>query len=592
MEYLRKRPSHAKVRIGALTVATAAALYEGIGSGATAPLTASLCLFAAGAALAWRRSGSGLMIRFAPAFILAGWIAFSPAAGLWIGLAALVVQPVAVAGMAGRPGVEAVAATVALLGTYGTACLLKPGEPDGSGLQTAILAPVLYLVLAGLALGCAWLLRDRSTSRSTVNDARSALHTGFLEMLNIPMAWILASYLEPIFRPGSLLLLASLILLGAWGLRKLAQARSELQTANDALAARVSELATLHSIGREIVSSLDLQKVFIIVERECRKILDISRFSISLTEPASGVLENVYQHTRGKSGGRGGKVRRVEKWVAAEKRGMRIGHGADELVRRGLRHAGGTGDFPSTLAVPLIVEERIVGVLMVQSVLRDAYDEHHLAVLTTIAQQAAVAIENARHYRMATVDSLTGVSLREYFFRRVREEHHRASRYHSRFALLMIDLDGFKEINDSHGHQVGDRYLNLLGAEIRSHLRAADLACRYGGDEFCILLPETGFEGAHTIAERLRRAIAGLTLSTNGEPARATVSIGMAMFPDHGADSLSSLLKHADQALYRAKRQGKDQVLPYTPRTGRPAVRRPGPVSPPRNIRRAGRTDR
>jgi len=406
------------------------------------------------------------------------------------------------------------------------------------------------------------------------------------------LAWFLASYMVPVFRPGPFLLFSCLILLGAWALRKLALVRTELQSANDSLAARVGELATLHSIGREIVSSLNLQKVFIIVERECRKILDISRFSISLTDPATGNLENVYSHTRGELGGPGGTVRRIEKWVAVEKRGMRIGRGQDELVRRGLPNAGGVGDFPSTLAVPLIVEERVVGVLMVQSVLPAAYDEHHLAVLTTIAQQAAVAIENARHYRMATVDSLTGVSLRDYFFQRVKEEHNRASRYHSPFALLMIDLDGFKAINDAHGHQVGDHYLSLLGTVIRSHLRTADLACRYGGDEFCILLPETGFEGARTIAERLRQAIANLNVSTDGETAATTASIGMAIFPEHGAENLSTLLKHADQALYRAKRRGKDQVLPFAARANRPPARSRGPESPERNGRRAERTVR
>jgi diguanylate cyclase (GGDEF)-like protein len=285
-------------------------------------------------------------------------------------------------------------------------------------------------------------------------------------------------------------------------------------------------------------------------------------------------------------------VRRLEKWVAAEKRGMRIGHGQDELTRRGVRHAGGPGNYPSTLAVPLIVEERVVGVLMVQSVLRDAYDEHHLAVLTTIAQQAAVAIENARNYRMATVDSLTGVSLRDYFFQRVKEEHHRASRYSSRFALLMIDLDGFKAINDAFGHQVGDRYLSLLGMEIRTHLRSADIACRYGGDEFCVLLPETGFEGARTIAERLRHAVANLSIELDGESAATTASIGMAIFPEHGADSLASLLKHADQALYRAKRQGKNQVLPFAPRQDRPVVKSGRPEPEERTVRPAGRNVR
>ncbi len=532
------------------------------------------------------------MIRFAPAFILAAWMALSPASGLWVGLAALLVNPSGITGLVSRRSANTLALTAALLATYAAALkYLSPGTPV-LPVPSLIQAPVLYLILSGMAVGSGWFLLGILERSPALPGGLFSVHAAFIELLNIPLAWILASYVVPVLRLGPFLLFSCLILLGAWAMRRLALVRAELQNTNDALAARVSELATLHSIGREIVSSLDLQKVFIIVERECRKILDISRFSIALTEPAAGELKNVYHHTRGKAGGHGGAVRRIEKWVAAEKRGMRIGRGQDELVRRGLRQAAGGGDYPSILAVPLIVEERVVGVLMVQSILASAYDEHHLAVLTTIAQQAAVAIENARNYRMATVDSLTGVSLRDYFFRRVREEHHRASRYNSRFALLMIDLDGFKKINDAHGHQVGDRYLSLLGSEIRSHLRSADLACRYGGDEFCILLPETGFEGAQTIAERLRQSIAKLSVTANGDVAVTTASIGLAIFPEHGGESLSSLLKHADQALYRAKRQGKNQVLPFAPRTERPPTRTRRPEPPERTARRVGRNVR
>ena len=583
-------------RIGAVTLAVVAALaatvQEGGNTGRDLPVALALCLFAGISAGAWTGSERGHVLRFAPAFVLAAWIALSPAAGVWVCIAALAVNPSGITGLISRRSANTVAVTAAILGTYGAARLFAGSSTEIESVPAAIQAPVLYLIFAGLALCCGWVLLGILERSPAPPGGRFPFHGVFLEMLNIPLALLLVSYIDPVLRPWPFLLFSCLILLGALALRKLAMVRAELQSSNDALAARVSELATLHSIGREIVSSLDLQKVFIIVERECRKIIDISRFSIALTVPGTGKLENVYFHTRGESGGTGGAVRRIEQWVAAEKRGMRIGHGQDELTQRGLRNAGGTGDYPSTLAVPLIVEERVVGVLMVQSVLRAAYDEHHLAVLTTIAQQAAVAIENARNYRMATVDSLTGVSLRDYFFQRVREEHHRASRYHSRFALLMIDLDGFKAINDAHGHQIGDRYLSLLGSEIRSHLRSADLACRYGGDEFCILLPETGFEGAQTIAERLRHAIANLKLELDGETAATTVSIGMAIFPEHGSESLSSLLRHADQALYRAKRQGKDRVLPFEPRQRGPAARTRRPEPPERSARPAGRNVR
>jgi two-component system, cell cycle response regulator len=217
----------------------------------------------------------------------------------------------------------------------------------------------------------------------------------------------------------------------------------------------------------------------------------------------------------------------------------------------------------SILAVPLLVGERVVGVLSVQSRRASAYDDHHLSALATIAQQAAVAVENARHYTLATIDSLTGLHLRDYFFRRFDEEYKRAKRYAGTFSVLMLDLDGFKDINDRQGHLAGDRYLRALGSAIKMRMRGADLACRYGGDEFCILLPETDLAGARPIAERLRLALARLVVEVEGASLRTTVSIGIASYPDHDTGEIKGLLLRADQALYQAKRSGRDRVVPF-----------------------------
>jgi diguanylate cyclase (GGDEF)-like protein len=186
-----------------------------------------------------------------------------------------------------------------------------------------------------------------------------------------------------------------------------------------------------------------------------------------------------------------------------------------------------------------------------------------MSVLATIAQQAAVAVENARHYALATIDSLTGLHLRDYFFRRFEEEYTRAKRYSGAFSILMLDLDGFKEINDRQGHLAGDRYLRALGAAIKGRMRGADLACRYGGDEFCVLLPETDLAGARPIAERLRQALAHLVVDVDDASLRTTVSIGIASYPEHDTGEIKGLLLRADQALYQAKRAGRDRVVPF-----------------------------
>jgi diguanylate cyclase (GGDEF)-like protein len=178
-------------------------------------------------------------------------------------------------------------------------------------------------------------------------------------------------------------------------------------------------------------------------------------------------------------------------------------------------------------------------------------------------------MENARHHEMATIDSLTRLFLRDYFFRRLEEEYERARRYRGSFALLMMDLDTFKEINDDHGHLAGDRYLRALGAVVRDRLRAADLACRYGGDEFCLLLPETDAAGALAFGERVRAAVSDLVVEGEGFRLRTTISVGVAFFPEHDTGDLRDLLLRADQALYQAKRAGRNRVVPFAARSER-----------------------
>jgi diguanylate cyclase (GGDEF)-like protein len=128
----------------------------------------------------------------------------------------------------------------------------------------------------------------------------------------------------------------------------------------------------------------------------------------------------------------------------------------------------------------------------------------------------------------------------------------------------MLDLDGFREINDRHGFHAGDRYLRAVGRAVAAQLRRADLGCRYGGDEFAVLLPETAAPGARVIAERMRGAIAALVVAVDGAALRGTVSIGVAAYPEHEAGESRLLVLRADHALYQAKRGGRDRVVPFS----------------------------
>jgi diguanylate cyclase (GGDEF)-like protein len=363
--------------------------------------------------------------------------------------------------------------------------------------------------------------------------------------------------------------LPALVLLAAGplaytALSRLARTRRHLRRVEDDLSRRNTELATLHAIGREIVSSFRPDRVFATVERECRKIFEFDCSLIVLLDRSTGAAYTTLRHRRRRSIEVSSDlpVQPLARWVWEEKRGKRI----DDVTRIAsdspLRGEWLAAGIRSLLLAPLLVDGEVVGLLALQSERAAQYDDHQLGLLTTIAQQAAIVIESARHYELATVDSLTGLYVRDYFFSRLDEEDERARRYGGSFAVLMVDLDGFKEINDRNGHLAGDHYLREISRVIRDQLRAADIACRYGGDEFCLLLPQTGPIGARAIAERIRAAVSRRIVGVEGLALRTTVSIGLAVYPDHDAGDLRGLMRKADEAMYRAKRSGRDRVVP------------------------------
>ena len=185
-----------------------------------------------------------------------------------------------------------------------------------------------------------------------------------------------------------------------------------------------------------------------------------------------------------------------------------------------------------------------------------------------LALQSAAAIENALLYantvKLATTDSLTGLTNRRVFMEELTKETARSSRYHRSFSLLMVDIDHFKWVNDTHGHQSGDAVLRSMGDILKEQLRIVDLVARYGGEEFAILLPETDASGGKLVGDRLRGAIAQTPfLLPDGKEIGLTVSIGIASFP-LCARIPSDLIKRADQAMYVSKDVGRNQAHLYS----------------------------
>ncbi|GAP61870.1 hypothetical protein ARMA_0293 [Ardenticatena maritima] len=183
-------------------------------------------------------------------------------------------------------------------------------------------------------------------------------------------------------------------------------------------------------------------------------------------------------------------------------------------------------------------------------------DENDRDVIAALAAQAASALQNAF---MATTDELTGLMNRRAFFEQARREFKRAKRYNKPLAAIMIDLDHFKQVNDTYSHAVGDQVLSEVALRIRETVRTLDIVGRYGGEEIAVVAPETSLEGAIQLAERLRQNIALEPIETSAGPIRVTVSVGVAALTPEMM-LLEQLLHAADEKLYVAKAEGRNRV--------------------------------
>ena len=227
----------------------------------------------------------------------------------------------------------------------------------------------------------------------------------------------------------------------------------------------------------------------------------------------------------------------------------------------------------SIACIPMVVFNDVIGVINVTNKRHDKnFTDEDVEMLKAVADQAAVAINKAQLWDMAVTDSLTGLFVRRYFLVKLQEELHRAERYNNILAVIMADLDRFKNINDTYGHDVGDRALKAIGKFLQQNIRDVDVVARYGGEEFVIMVPEAGNDAALILAERLRKQM--LELKIKDLPP-ITVSLGIATFPNDGSD-IEDLIKKADAAMYAAKRAGRNRVVKYTPDI--PLVRESNPV--------------
>jgi diguanylate cyclase (GGDEF)-like protein len=222
---------------------------------------------------------------------------------------------------------------------------------------------------------------------------------------------------------------------------------------------------------------------------------------------------------------------------------------------------------PWRALLPLGVGEEAVGILQVA--FERAIDSSGLAQLNEMGQALAVAVRNGLLFektrRLTFTDDLTALYNSRFMALYLDRELKRCRRARSSLTLLFMDLDGFKNVNDSHGHLAGSRTLVEVGAALEKTVRDADVLIRYGGDEFVIVFPETPLSGGLVIAEKIRQVIGATNfLAAHKIEARVSASIGIAAYPET-ADDVRSLISSADQAMYRAKALGKNRVVVASP---------------------------
>jgi len=333
---------------------------------------------------------------------------------------------------------------------------------------------------------------------------------------------------------------------------------------------RARHLAFLNNISKMAISSEDAEQMMADIVREIQKNFHYDHIGIGIMDYATKDIEI-----------------KAEAGATSQSLGRRIPVGTGVLgkvARTGIsalvqnagpgQLAGVVPQSRAVLCLPILFSETLLGVLNVESHSENAFAPQDVLILNTLADLLATALHNSfvfqKLQQQSITDGLTGIKTRRYFWEALSSEWKRASRSGRPFSVVLIDLDKFKEVNDSQGHLEGDLVLARVGRLLEQKCRQSNVVARYGGDEFIILMPETGIEQAQVLAERLR-----LWLATDPmlEEHKITGSFGVASFPVHGF-AIEDLIRVADAGMYIAKHAGGNQVAASEPFREGTAVQR------------------
>jgi len=328
-------------------------------------------------------------------------------------------------------------------------------------------------------------------------------------------------------------------------------------------------IETLMEIARALASPHEIEEVLQEIMSQVNRLLKPMTLSLLLKDDVSGELESAVVISNGDDhldgadlpAGHGAAV-----WATANDRSLIIPD-----VRCNERFAAEFDNklsftARSVICVPIKSHDKVFGViLLINSINGNIFDAADEQILTAIADFAGVAISNAKALekiqQLVITDDLTGLFNSRYFFEQIEYEVERSKRYNSPLSLVFLDLDHFKNVNDTYGHLTGSRLLAEVGSVVSEHIRKTDKAARYGGDEFVIILPQTEKSGAFAFALKLHSELNKKTFYSN-DGAHLTVSgsFGVASFPAD-AHSSAELVSKADEAMYLVKKSGRNGVL-------------------------------
>jgi len=333
-------------------------------------------------------------------------------------------------------------------------------------------------------------------------------------------------------------------------------------------AAESSELIVFHELGKALTSSLQLDQVLRTIMEKINEVLRPDTWSLLLMDAQK---QELYFQIATGEGAEALKDVRIKVgqglagWVAETGQAVVVPDTSKDSRFSGKLDERTNVATRSVVAVPVRFRDQCLGVIeLINCIGPDGFSDRDLALLEVLADYAAIAIENARHvqriHELTITDDCTSLYNARHLNFMLDTEIYRSHRYAFEFSLIFLDLDHFKNINDTYGHLVGSKLLAEIGEAIKINCRLIDLAFRYGGDEFVVLLPQTSKENALGVARRLHKLIRETVwLKDAGLNVHISASIGVAAYPSDSR-SKSELLHLADEAMYLVKNTTRDRV--------------------------------